>query len=242
MKTDTLDLGLPSQSSDVSGRAGRWLDDNFVLVASLVSLGMHFAILFALKKEPAPFVPPEPAKVVAKVRIFANPNGNPNSVAKAVEVAKPKPLPKPKPRPDQKVISTAPVTEVASETPAVDAGPQSFGDDVTGGVVGEGFSTTDGESEAGITANAEPIERIEPNFPSEAQAQGIEGWVLLRFDISEEGKAEKIEVIGAQPRNLFEREAKTAVKKWKYSPRLVAGVPTKIIGKEVRFEFKLPPS
>ncbi|MBC7660851.1 MAG: TonB family protein [Chitinophagaceae bacterium] len=223
-----------------SSKTLRFLDEHFVWVAVVLSVAAHFGTLWIMTRDTVVVPHAEVKKIVAKVRIFSNPNGNPAAVAKAVEVAKPKPDVKPKPKPDHKVINTKPVEkEAPQETPQENAGPQSFGDDKTGGVVGEGFSTTDGQGDAGVTSNAEPIEKIPPTFPQEARVKGVEGYVLLKFDISEEGKAENIEVIKAEPRNLFEKEAKNAVRKWRYTPRLVSGVPTKILGKEVRIDFKL---
>lgn len=243
MDIETINLRLPPEPFMKSSKSLRFVDEYFVWIAVVLSVAAHFGTLWILQRDAVVVPQVEVKKTVAKVRIFANPNGNPNAVAKAVEVAKPKPVTPPKPRPDRKVINTKPVEkDTPQETvPQEAAGPQSFGDDVTGGVVGEGFSTTDGEGDAGVTANAEPIDRIEPTFPKEAQVKGIEGYVLLRFDINEEGRAENIEVVKSEPRNMFDKEAKTAVRKWKYAPRMVGGVAAKMVGKEVRFDFKLPP-
>ncbi|MES2746625.1 MAG: energy transducer TonB [Bdellovibrionota bacterium] len=223
-----------------SSRALSFIDDYFVWIAIVLSVAAHFGTLAILQRDNVVVPKIEEKKIVAKVRIFANPGGNPNSSAKAVEVAKPKPQVKPKPRPDRKVISTAKVDDKpAVETPPVEnAGPQSFGDDTTGGVVGEGFSTTDGESDGGVTSNWEPATRVDPVFPVEAREKGIEGYVLLSLDIDEEGKPENLSVVKAEPRNLFEKEARAAVRKWRYKPRMVNGQAVKVLGHQVRVEFK----
>jgi len=237
MDIETINLRLPPEPFMKSSKSLRFLDDYFVWIAVGLSLMAHLATLAILQRDNVA-APVEVKKTVAKVRIFANPNGNPNVQAKAVEIAKPKPA---KPKPNRKVIATKPVAEeTPAEVPEETAGPQSFGDDTTGGVVGTGISTAD-TSDPGVTSNVQPIERIEPSFPQEAAIKGIEGYVLLRFNITEDGKAEDIDVVKAEPRNLFEREAKNAVRKWRYKPRLVGGVPTKVLGQEVRFDFKLPP-
>ncbi|RZA12007.1 MAG: energy transducer TonB, partial [Proteobacteria bacterium] len=106
------------------------------------------------------------------------------------------------------------------------------------GVVGEGFSTTDGESDGGVTSNWEPATRVDPVFPVEAREKGIEGYVLLSLDIDEEGKPENLSVVKAEPRNLFEKEARAAVRKWRYKPRMVNGQAVKVLGHQVRVEFK----
>lgn len=216
------------------------LDKNMAWMAIVLSLSLHVGSIgfMAWRSAHQEAAPEKPS--VAKVRIFANPNGNPNvTQTKAVEVVKPKPKPKPKANTRNLATKVAPKEEepqVVEE--ATNNLPQSFGDDPTGGVVGTGFSTTDGTSDAGATANAEPIERVKPEFPQEAALKGIEGWVLLRFDISEDGRVENIEVVSANPRNMFERKARDAVRKWKYAPRMSNGQAVKVIGREVQIDFK----
>ena len=241
MDTQTINLQMPTEPFMKSSRALSFIDNNFVWIAIVLSVAAHFGTLLILQRDRVVAPQVEVKKPPTKVRIFANPNGNPNSQTKVVEVARPKPLPKPKPSPDRKVISTAPVQEkVVEEAPAVEnSGPQSFGDDVTGGVVGEGVSTTDGESDGGVTSNWEPLTRVDPEFPKEASIKGVSGFVLLSLNITEEGKPENIEVVKAEPRNMFEQEAKKAVRKWRYKPRLVNGQPVKVIGHQVRVEFNL---
>jgi protein TonB len=182
------------------------------------------------------YVPPEPPKV-AKVRILANPHGNPNATqTKAVEIAKPKPKPKPNSRNIAK-------KDIAKEEPAepvvANDMPQSFGDDPTGGVVGVGVSTTTGDSDPGITSNWQPIEQTKPTMPREAALKGIEGFIKFRVDINEDGKPENITVTEAENRSVFEQEARKALRKWKYAPRMVDGQPVRVIGHTIVIEFKL---
>lgn len=84
-----------------------------------------------------------------------------------------------------------------------------------------------------------PLVRIEPQYPRKAAMAGTEGWVLLKFDINEQGSVANVEVIDAQPRRTFDREARNALLKWKYKPRLVDGKPTVQVGNQVKIEFKL---
>ena len=204
-------------------------------VASLISAGLHlsFVAIMGWRDEP------EPVAVVmqpSKIRIFANPNGNPNAKpTKAVEVAKPKP--KATPKPNQRSIvapndKNEPVAEVANDL------PQSFGDDVTGGVIGVGKSTGDG-TESGLNSDLEPIDRINPIMPDEAREKGIEGNVRVRFDITEDGKIENFQVIEAEPRRIFDKAVREAVRKWKYAPRVVQGNPVRVVGVEKVFVFSL---
>ncbi len=242
MDIETINLRLPPEPFMKSSKSLRFLDEYFVWIAVALSLVAHFGTLLILQRDTIAVPQVLAKKTVAKVRIFANPNGNPNLAVKAVEIAKPKPLVKPKPKPDHKVINTSVDKDPPKEAaPQENAGPQSFGDDTTGGVVGTGFSSDEGAGAAGESSNIKPLDRVEPAFPKEASIKGIEGFVLVRFDVNEEGRPENISVVEADPRNMFEKEAKNAVRKWHYKPRLVSGVPTKVIGQEIRFDFKLPP-
>ncbi|MDP2633419.1 MULTISPECIES: TonB family protein [unclassified Pseudoalteromonas] len=63
-----------------------------------------------------------------------------------------------------------------------------------------------------------PIMRIEPLYPTQAAEQGISGSVVLKYDISPTGKTQNVSVVSATPENVFNKEAKRALKKWEYKP------------------------
>lgn len=216
------------------------IDRNAIWLAVVVSVGLHFASVAVMHWKDSMKEPIVEKAQVARVRILANPNGNPNiTQTKVVEIAKPKPKPKKKKTQARAITKEPPKEEPAPpEEEVANNLPQSFGDDPTGGIVGTGVSTTDG-SEDGVSANAEPIERINPEFPEEARLKGIEGWVIIRFDITEEGSVENVQIVDASPRNLFEREARKAVKRWKYAPRMSKGQAVRVVGREITLDFKL---
>lgn len=218
----------------------RNVDNHAPWLAVLGSVALHIASVLVMRfGDSAPtYAPPEKPKV-AKVRILANPHGNPNvTKTKAVEIVQPKP--KPKPKANTRNIAKK---DIAKEEPAppevANDMPQSFGDDPTGGVVGVGVSTTSGESDPGVTSNWEPIEQIKPTMPQEAALKGIEGFIKFRVDINEEGRPENITVIEAENRSVFEQEARKALRKWKYAPRMVNGQAVKVVGHTIVIEFKL---
>lgn len=62
-----------------------------------------------------------------------------------------------------------------------------------------------------------PVMRIEPIYPDKAVIQKLEGSVLLKFDITADGKTENISVIKSEPANVFDRSARRALKEWQYN-------------------------
>ncbi len=69
-----------------------------------------------------------------------------------------------------------------------------------------------------------PIVVINPIYPREAAISGIEGWVKIEFTITEAGTVKNPQVVDARPARVFNRAAIRAILKWKFKPRVVAGV------------------
>lgn len=94
----------------------------------------------------------------------------------------------------------------------------------------------------GRDGEATPIVRIEPKYPIQAARDGKEGWVRLRFTINEVGGVEDVEVIDAEPKRVFDKEAKRALRKWKYKPKMEEGKALRQPGMTVQLDFKLDQS
>jgi len=91
----------------------------------------------------------------------------------------------------------------------------------------------------GRDGDATPIVRIEPKYPIQAARDGKEGWVTLSFTINEIGGVEDVNVIDAEPKRVFDKEAKRALRKWKYKPKVVDGKAMKQVGLTVRLDFNM---
>lgn len=70
-----------------------------------------------------------------------------------------------------------------------------------------------------------PLVDIPPNYPQRALAAGIEGEVTLAFTITADGRVENLRVTNAEPRGVFEREARRAAGRWRFAPRRENGQP-----------------
>jgi protein TonB len=74
-----------------------------------------------------------------------------------------------------------------------------------------------------------PLVRFPPDYPSAAINNRIEGYVLLRFTVTETGAVADPEVLRSEPPGIFDRAARRAVLRWKYQPQLANGEPVTVI-------------
>lgn len=76
-------------------------------------------------------------------------------------------------------------------------------------------------------------------YPAQARERGIEGFVMVRYDVDPSGQVVNPTVVSAEPAGVFDEAAITAVAAWKYSPRMVDGRPVTVRGLTSRVSFKL---
>lgn len=141
--------------------------------------------------------------------------------------------PPPPPPPKSPPKPAAPEPEADNNTNGITfnmPGVQLSGTNVGISAPGAGF---------GRDGDATPIVRIEPKYPIEAARDGKEGWVKLSFTIDEIGGVDDVQVIDADPKRIFDKEAKRALRKWKYKPKVVDGKPERQVGLTVQLDFKM---
>lgn len=92
---------------------------------------------------------------------------------------------------------------------------------------------------AQLDGDVQPLVRVPPQYPQRALSRGVEGWVLVEFDISEVGTVINPRVVDADPKDIFDRAAVRAVEQWKYKPKTVNGKPTVRTGVRVVISFEL---
>ena len=85
-----------------------------------------------------------------------------------------------------------------------------------------------------------PLFRVEPRYPRTAAARLIEGYVVVAFDISVDGRVLSPKVVKGEPQGVFDKAALDAVRRWKYKPKVVDGVALPQRGEQVKFAFGLP--
>ena len=112
---------------------------------------------------------------------------------------------------------------VAAATVPVEAGPGAAGAAVTAGPPAPG----DGAAAAPAVVKESSLTRVQfvaPTYPEDALSRGISGWVDLEFTVSPVGKVTDITVTGAEPSNVFERAARSALMRSRYAPVVRNGV------------------
>jgi protein TonB len=82
------------------------------------------------------------------------------------------------------------------------------------------------------------LKRVSPDYPAEAHRRGIEGSVDVMFTVTSDGRAAEVRVVSSTPPGVFDREAKDAVRRWRFDPRYEDGVAVDSTAK-VRLEFRL---
>lgn len=142
--------------------------------------------------------------------------------------------PPPQPEPPQQ-----PPQQPDSEPDASDDS-LSFNMDMGGVDLGSTNTGLDGPGAGlGRDGDAQPIVRIEPRYPPAAARDGLEGWVRLSFTIDETGGVTDVQVIESQPRRVFDQEARRALMRWRYAPRIVDGVAQRQEGLTVQLDFTM---
>lgn len=82
------------------------------------------------------------------------------------------------------------------------------------------------------------IVRVQPTYPSVQSARGIEGFVVVEFDVLPDGSVGNVIVLESSS-SAFERSAIQAASRFRYKAQVVNGVPQLTSGVRYRFRFKM---
>lgn len=160
--------------------------------------------------EPQPEVAPPPEPVVEPEPEPEPIPEPPKEAPVVVHKPEPKPKPKPKPKPVKKVEqpkreakpveprAASPFQNTAPVRPAPSAKP------------------APAASTAPVNTGPRLLSRNQPSYPQRALALRIEGKVRVKFDVGADGSISNVSILSAKPANMFEREVKQAMKKWRY--------------------------
>ena len=79
---------------------------------------------------------------------------------------------------------------------------------------------------------------VEPQYPAIAIARGLDGTVLVRYDVSAIGTVENVVVIESS-NSIFNKAAIAAAYRFKYKPKMIDGVPYATKGLRNLFRFEI---
>ena len=82
-----------------------------------------------------------------------------------------------------------------------------------------------------------PIQQPIPDYPIKAAQDGIEGWCDVSLSVSPRGEPFNVEADCSH--RVFEKSAERAVKKTKFTPKIIDGTPVTVVGVVYPLEFRL---
>lgn len=221
------------------------------LAALWISLGLHAALIALVQVAPpaatslgepaiearlvsvpaAPHAmktpPPAPEVKTPDAPSKAVPLLAPSNSAEAVPVTKPIPVP-PSPVPAETV---APAPQAAAPAPVA---PQPAPASATLGSASPApdltmTSSVDLTYYSARELDVQPhaLRRIEPDYPPDADREGVSGRVQLQLKLEADGRVSDIKVVSAIPPGLFEDSAKKAFQDAHFSPAQKNGQPVR---------------
>lgn len=109
---------------------------------------------------------------------------------------------------------------VSNVSPTAGVTSQPSGNIGTGGTAATAKKAHAGNEEVPLVET--PLVRIEPIYPRMARNQGITGSVVVEFTITATGEVENIQIIKADPEDIFEEATEQALTQWQFEPRTTA--------------------
>jgi protein TonB len=91
----------------------------------------------------------------------------------------------------------------------------------------------------GIDHDPLPVVRVDPDYPARAIRDGTEGWVEVQFSVTATGAVKDVVIVDADPRSIFDEAVIKAVGRWRYNPKVDAGVAVERVGLRTIIRFTL---
>lgn len=145
----------------------------------------------------------------------------------------------------KEVIDVEPVRPIRPEPPVIPPRPRSNGtsDDV---VIGVEFPVPPAPQPVGVLLSRGnfgdgplvSIIVVKPQYPLAATKRGLEGTVLVQFDVTAEGAVANVEVVESS-NSIFDNAAVSAAYRFKFKPKIVDGIPYETRGLRNLFRFEM---
>jgi len=109
----------------------------------------------------------------------------------------------------------------------------------TGTAAAQGGLYVEGKSPSGETVKVVIKSRPAFKYPRRAQRLGVEGFVVLAFDVNEQGELIDLRVTESKPRLVFDKAATQYIKKFKFEPPSLDGSAVYASDITMRMPFRL---
>ena len=76
-------------------------------------------------------------------------------------------------------------------------------------------------------------------YPPAARAAGIEGHVVVRYDVTAAGTVANPRIVESEPAGTFDAAALTALSRWRFRPRIDDGQPVSAPNRVSTLRFRL---
>ena len=95
------------------------------------------------------------------------------------------------------------------------------------------------ETDTPVNQEYAPLEKKVPIYPYVTQFNGIEGYCIVQYTVTQLGKVKDAFPETCSPIGLFEGVSVESAKKFIYQPRIVDGIPKSVSGVQNKFTFDL---
>ncbi len=95
---------------------------------------------------------------------------------------------------------------------------------------------------AGCASQNRPLQLLGgegPRYPQAAQRDGIEGEVVVVYDVDIDGRVVNARVLSGNPPGVFDSAALAAVNSWRFNPMIVDGLPKVARSRQSTVTFEL---
>jgi len=140
---------------------------------------------------------------------------------------------------DPKIEREPPTLRPSGPRIAIDDFGHDFTTAVRPPVTKIGLPSNNGGFQMGIDRDAIPLVRVNPTYPPREQARGIEGWVIVQFNVTAAGTVRDATVVDSEPKAVFDAAALEAIGRWRYNPRVDRGIAVERVGLQTMIRFAL---
>lgn len=146
-----------------------------------------------------------------------------------IETKTPPKIVRPEPFEAPKTEPFPPITDSKSIGLPIDIGP----------MMKESRTGRRGPALVEANSDAIPLVRVPPQYPATALQRGIEGRVLIEFNVGRNGAVNNPRIIASEPERVFDKAAIKAVEQWRYEPKIENGKPKVQQGLRIVIPFQL---